>query len=142
MVNRNISEHRASTLFDELVAALRAGDADFAAPAGHAQLLAALGAAVVVVVLALLEAHLIFAEPRCDAALVGEVFEVFLVPPAGVAAQNAEIAVDERRQPQPIQYRRQPRADDDEDQRADAEKTAELVKPIAAGHKALKPAFH
>ena len=70
-INRNISKHWASTLFDELVAAFGAGDADFAAPTGHAQLLTALGAAVVVVVLALLEPHLILAQPGRYAVLVG-----------------------------------------------------------------------
>ena len=73
-VNRNISKHTASTLFDELVAALGAGDADFTAPARHAQLLAALGAAVIVIFFALLESHLLFGEPRCSAALIGKIF--------------------------------------------------------------------
>ena len=35
-----------------------------------------------------------------------------------------------------------PRTDDDENEGCNAEKAAELVEPIAAGHKALKPAFH
>ena len=81
------------------MAALRAGDADLAAPTGHAQLLAALGAAVIVIVLALLEPHLLLAKPRGNAVLVGKIFEVFAVPLAGVAAQNAEIAVDDGRSP-------------------------------------------
>ena len=124
------------------MAALRAGDADLAASAGHAQLLAALGAAVIVVVLALLEPHLLLAKPRGNAVLVGEIFEVFAVPLAGVAAQNAEIAVDDGRQPQPVQHRRHPRADDNKDKRQNAQETAELVEPIPARHKPLKPAFH
>ncbi len=124
------------------MAALRAGDADLAAPAGHAQLLAALGAAVIVIVLALLEPHLLLAKPRGNAVLVGEIFEVFTVPLAGVAAQNAEIAVDDGRQPQPVQHRRHPRADDNKDKRRNTQETAELVEPISARHKPLKPAFH
>ena len=114
------------------MAALRAGDADLAAPAGHAQLLAALGAAVIVIVLALLEPHLLLAKPRGNAVLVGEIFEVFTVPLAGVAAQNAEIAVDDGRQPQPVQHRRHPRADDNKDKRRNTQETAELVEPISA----------
>ena len=60
------------------MAALRAGDADLAAPAGHAQLLAALGAAVIVIILALLEPHLLLAKPRGNAVLVGEILERYL----------------------------------------------------------------
>ena len=123
------------------MAALRAGDADLAAPTGHAQLLAALGAAVIVIVLALLEPHLLLAKPRGNAVLVGEIFEVFTVPLAGVAAQNAEIAVDDGRQPQPVQHRRHPRTDDNKDKRRNTQETAELVEPISARHKPLKPAF-
>ena len=39
-----------------------------------------------VVVLALLETHLLLAKPRCDAVLIGKIFEIFLIPLARVAA--------------------------------------------------------
>lgn len=94
------------------------------------------------IVLALLEPHLLLAKPRGNAVLVGEIFEVFTVPLAGIAAQNAEIAVDDGRQPQPVQHRRHPRADDNKDKRRNTQETAELVEPISARHKPLKPAFH
>lgn len=94
------------------------------------------------IVLALLEPHLLLAKPRGNAVLVGEIFEVFTVTLAGVAAQNAEIAVDDGRQPQPVQHRRHPRADDNKDKRRNTQETAELVEPISARHKPLKPAFH
>ena len=115
---------------------------EYTTDADTTQLLAALGAAVIVIVLALLEPHLLLAKPRGNAVLVGEIFEVFTVPLAGVAAQNAEIAVDDGRQPQPVQHRRHPRADDNKDKRRNTQETAELVEPISARHKPLKPAFH
>ena len=74
VVDGNIPEHGASTLFNELVVTLGAGDGNFAAPAGHPQLLPALWAAEVAVLLALLKAQDVPVGPVHDSVLQGEVF--------------------------------------------------------------------
>ena len=47
---------------------------EYTTDADTTQLLAALGAAVIVIFFALLESHLLFGEPRCGAALIGKIF--------------------------------------------------------------------
>ena len=102
-IRDHISEHGSSALFDELGAAAGAGDLDASASPGHAQLLTALGAAVVVVQLAvgplLLQAAELVIEPVLQA-----VKTVVLLGALGdVAAQAAVVAQDQQCRAQPCE---------------------------------------
>ena len=91
VVRDHISKH-GSTLFDELGAAAGAGDLDAAPAPGHPQLLAALGAAVVVVELAVVPLVTQAAEFAADAVLHGVVSIVLLGALGDVAAEHPVVA--------------------------------------------------
>ncbi len=98
----NITKHNRSALFDELGAAAGAGDLDTAPAPGHAQLLAALGAAVVVVELAVGPLILQAAELTVYAVLQGIVLVVLLRALGNVAAERSVIAEHQQYQPSQV----------------------------------------
>lgn len=105
-------------------------------------MLAALGAAVVMVLLALPEPCPVRAKPAGDLALQRQIFEVFLVAFPGIAAQHTEIAVPQRDEPQPVQQWAEQSAQNHQQQGTKRQKTAKTVKPVPARHKTLEPASH
>ena len=102
-IRDHISKHGGSALFDELGAAARAGDLDAPASPGHAQLLAALGAAVVVVQLAVGPLLLQAAEPIAEPILQAVKAVVLLGALGDVAAQAAVVAQNQQCRAQPCE---------------------------------------
>lgn len=85
-IDGNISKHGPSTLFDELCTALGAGDGNLTAPPRNAQLLATMGAAIIMVLLALLKTDFFGCKPAGYFAFQFQVFEIFVVPFLDIAA--------------------------------------------------------
>ena len=98
-VRDHIPKHGGSTLFDELGAAARAGDLDASASPGHPQLLAALGAAVVVVQFAVGPLLLQAAELVIEPVLPAVIAVVLLGALGDITAQAAVVAQDQQRRP-------------------------------------------
>ena len=129
VVRDHISKH-GSTLFDELGAAAGAGDLDAATAPGHPELLAALGAAVVVVELAV--GPLIFqtTELAVHPILQGVVAVVLLRALGDVAAQGSVIAEDQQHQTQPGEQA--DAGEQGDEQHHDGGDAQSLIQPIGA----------
>ena len=142
LIGDDVSKH-GSALFDELGAAAGAGDLDAAPAPGHPQLLAALGAAVVVVELAVVPLVAQAAEFAADAVLHGVVSIVLLGALGDVAAEHPVVAEAQQHHAD-IQQQRKPGEDIGQHQHkgCDVQKLVQAVGAVAADHELADLFFH
>ena len=130
-----------SAFFDELGAALGAGDGNFTAPFGYADLLVTMRAGKIAVGFAQGKALLELRKFRTHTGSLLQKCGIFGIALVDVTAEHTVIGIDQQDKPDVIKntYKH---TNDKANQCGYAQKIAKGITSVPPGHKTLEPSFH